>query len=66
MKKRRIDRDIVVVLISTLLTLVAWVGFEVYRAYTRVQVPTDVQKYLGPLDPKLDLSALESLEKKRL
>jgi len=65
MKKKRIDRDIVVVLISTLVTLVAWVGFEVYRAYTKVVVPADIEKYLTPLDPQLNTSILDDLEKRQ-
>jgi hypothetical protein len=64
MKKRRIARDVVVLLISTLITIAAWVGFEVYRAYTRVTLPEGVEEYLTPLTPTLDIEVLESLEKR--
>lgn len=64
MRRRRIDRDIVVVLISTLVTVVAWVGFEVYRAYAKVNLPTGIEQYLGELDPKLDVTVLDYLEKR--
>ncbi len=63
MKRKRIDRDIVVVLISTLVTVAAWVGFEVYRAYAKVNIPTGIEQYLGALDPKLDVVVLDDLEK---
>src|SRR3989344_1851119 len=39
MRKSKIDRDIVVILIMTLVTISAWVGFETYRAYTRSNIP---------------------------
>ena len=64
MRKKRIDRDIVVVLISTLVTVAAWVGFEVYRAYTKVNIPTGIEQYLGELSPKLDVAVLDDLEKR--
>ena len=66
MKKRGIDRSVVVLLISTLITIAAWVGFEVYRAYTRVQLPEGIEKYLAPLMPTLDSEVLDNLEKRGL
>jgi hypothetical protein len=62
MKKRRIDRDIVLLLISTLITLVSWVGFEVYRAYTKPRIPEILQHHLEPFDPVLDKTVLDQLE----
>jgi len=39
------------------------VGFEVYRAYAKVNIPTGIEQYLGALDPKLDVVVLDDLEK---
>ena len=64
MNRRRIDKDIVVLLISTLVTVATWVGFEVYRAYTRVQVPEGVESLLAPLTPTLDIQVLDALDKR--
>ncbi len=64
MRKNQLDRDIVTVLVATLITLVCWVGFDVYRAYTRRQVPEVLQKYLQEFDPKLDTDVLDQLEKR--
>ena len=61
MPKRGIDRDLVFVLISTLITLSCWVGFEVYRAYTKVEIPEVLQKHLQPLDPSLNTQILDQL-----
>jgi hypothetical protein len=54
MKKRGLDKDIVVLLVSTLITVVSWVGFEVYRAYVKVEVPENIEKNLTELDPVLN------------
>jgi len=62
MRKNKIDRDIVMVLVMTLITLTAWVGFEVYRAYTRVNISPVPDKQLLKLPPTLDIPVLEKLE----
>ena len=62
MRKKRIDRDIVTLLIITLITLASWVGFEVYRAYTRREVPEVLASHLRELSPKLNTGVLRKLE----
>ena len=62
MRKKGIDKDIIVVLATTLITVAAWVGFETYRAYTKVEVPEGLEQYLAPIDPRLELQVLDQLE----
>ena len=64
MRKNKFDRDIVIMLVASLVTLVSWVGFEVYRAYAKIPVPEVLEKHLVEFDPKLDSSVLDLLEKK--
>lgn len=64
MRRRQIDRDIVVLLAFTLVTLASWVGFEVYRAYKQVRIPEVLQKHLQEVSPVLDTSVLDTLEKR--
>lgn len=64
MRKKGIDRDLIIVLTSTLITLATWVGFEVYRAYTKVTVPEVLQKHLLPLNPTLNTQVLDQLEQR--
>lgn len=66
MPTRHVDRDIVMLLVFTLITLVSWVGFEVYRAFTKVQIPEVSAKYLVPLNPTLNTQVLTILETKQL
>lgn len=65
MPKNKIDRDIVVVLIMTLITVVAWVGFETYRAYTKTVIPPVLAKQLRAINPELDLPVLDEIEKRQ-
>ena len=62
MKKRGIVREVVVLLISTLITIASWVGFEVYRAYVKVKVPADVERHLEQINPNLNTNVFTELE----
>jgi len=62
MKKKQLDRDIIVLLFTTMIMVASWVGFEVYRAYVKSSTPTDVEKFLNPLDPVLDQVYLDKIE----
>lgn len=66
MPRKHIDRDIVMLLIFTLITLASWVGFEVYRVFTKTQIPEVSAKYLVPLNPVLNTQVLTVLETKQL
>lgn len=50
--------------IMTLLTSIAWVGFEVYRALTKTQAANVTKEQLAPLDPKLNSELGARLEKR--
>ncbi len=62
MKKKGIDREVVVLLISTLITIASWVGFEVYRAYVKIKVPADIEKHLEQINPNLKTDVFTELE----
>lgn len=62
MRKKGIDHNLIIVLTTTLVTLSCWVGFEVYRAYTKVVIPEVLQKHLLPLNPTLNTQTLDQLQ----
>jgi hypothetical protein len=64
MKNKRIDRDILVLLISTLITIVVWVGVETYRAFVRTDLPEGVEKHIKEFDTSIDLSVFDKLKTK--
>ncbi len=64
MKKRRVDTDVIILLVSTLITMATWVGFEVYRAYTKPAPIDGVQKHLGNFNPNLKSDVLDKIEKR--
>lgn len=66
MRKKRIYKDIIFLLVSTLITMVVWVSFEVYRAYFKTEFPEGIEKYLENLDPKLKGEVFTELEAKSI
>ncbi len=61
MKKRGLDKDLVLLLITTLIMLCTWVGLEVYRSYAHSPVEPEVEKHLKMLDPTLDKTVFSLL-----
>lgn len=63
MRKKRFDKDIVLLLITTVITLASWIGFEVYHAYIKIDPVTGAERHLTPINAKLNIQVLEKLSK---
>lgn len=48
----------------TLITVISWIGFEVYRTQ-RSPVTAPIQKQIAPLSPSLDLTIIRSLKNRK-
>jgi hypothetical protein len=46
---------------TTLVTVVIWVVYTIYAAYSRPQLDPEVQALLTPLNPTLDREAIQML-----
>lgn len=66
MKKSRIDHDIVLVLVCSLITITAWVGFEIYRVFwvNKKEIEQVEQVQIRELNPVLKVEVLDELEKR--
>ena len=49
----------------TLFTVLFWIALESYRELTKREEIKKVDQLITPIDPKLDLTVLESIEEKR-
>lgn len=65
MKKKNFSRSTLALAIITLITLLVWAGFDIYRAYTKTQVKPDIRNQMTPINPKLNTEALKKLEQSR-
>lgn len=64
MKKKKINRDLISLAVSTLLTVAVWIGFDVYRALTRYTLPEILDQQMQPLDPKLNQEIINQLKER--
>ncbi|OGC93057.1 hypothetical protein A3D85_03100 [Candidatus Amesbacteria bacterium RIFCSPHIGHO2_02_FULL_47_9] len=65
MALKKTERELIFLITSTLITVVVWVGLEVYRVYTKSLPPDGIDSYLSPLEPDLNVEVLDRLEKKQ-
>ncbi len=58
------NKNLITVLFLFLVTLVIFVGFQVFKITTSSTIPAPTQKQIQKLDPDLDTSVFENLETK--
>ena len=61
-QKNEISRDVLIISVLSLLTILAWVGMDVHRKLTKKEVPEILEKQLLPLDPEVDTKIMDVLE----
>ena len=61
LKHWKLKRDALRFGALTLVIAILWVSLELYWAYTRTTVSTEIEDYLVPLNPSLDLTILDTL-----
>lgn len=66
MRRNKLDRDILVMLTFSLVTLAMWVGFEIYRTLTKKETKNDIQKYLEIIEPTINTNILDELKQNNL
>ncbi|MBM3208794.1 hypothetical protein FJZ40_00670 [Candidatus Shapirobacteria bacterium] len=65
MRSRLLSHDLLVVAVLTLLTVITWIGLDVYRALSKHDTPQVSQSQLVPLSPKVSTNVLDRLEARR-
>jgi peptidoglycan hydrolase CwlO-like protein len=56
------SKNLVTILLLTLVTIAAWVAFQIFKEGTKSTITTQAQ-HLQELNPNLDKSVLEDLKK---
>jgi len=57
----KITKDWILILICSLITVLSWVGFEIYRVWNTPTVTPLLEEQMKPLNPELDQRAIEIL-----
>ena len=64
-KKTKINQDLFVLSLLTLLAIGTWVGSDAYHRFIAKQAITVPENLLTPLDPKINMEVLDQLEEKK-
>lgn len=64
MKPKRTS-NLTVFAVLTTLTILTWVGFEIYQAFRKTGIVTISNEVLAPLTPSLNKTILDNMEKRR-
>ena len=56
------NKNLIPILFLTLITIVVWVAFQVFKITTSSTIPKPTQNQIQELDPNLDTSVFEDLE----
>ena len=48
-----------IIAIATLITIIAWVGFDIYFKRQRAEIPPDIQELTAPINSSFDLNGVQ-------
>ena len=65
MPKKFLSRDLLILSILTVITVFTWIGFEVYRALTKTEIPVVLQRQIEPLNPVIQREVIENLKSRK-
>lgn len=61
MRPSKIPRDLFIISILTLITVLTWIAFDAYRVLKKEDVPNILQKQIETINPDLDTKILDDL-----
>lgn len=53
-------KEVLIVAIITLITIIAWVIFDILHARAQVQLPPNLEQLSEPLDPNFDITGVQN------
>jgi AICAR transformylase/IMP cyclohydrolase PurH len=62
MKKIKLGKRYLVLSILTLITVITWIGFEVYWVSIRTTIPKVTQEQMATLNPKINRGVIEKIK----
>jgi len=62
MKKFKMGKDALILSIMTLIAVLTWIGFDVYRAATESTIPKVTREQMKSLNPEIKRSVIDSLK----
>lgn len=61
-KLLKLDKNTLISSIMTLITVLVWIGFDVYRVLTKTTITKATQEQMRALDPRINREIIEELK----
>jgi len=58
------ERDLLIISILTFITVLAWIFFDAYHAYTTSTIPPELKMQIEPLNFNISLEEINELKKR--
>jgi hypothetical protein len=65
MKKKNINKKLVITAVITFITVLIWGGVELFISFQTYEVPKVLQEQKTPINPNLDKKVIEQLKNKK-
>lgn len=65
-RKKSLNKDILTLSILTLITVLSWIGFDIYRQIKKSTLSSDLKQKMADFNPTLDKKTLESLKERKV
>ncbi len=62
-KEKNISKDFLILSILTVISVTVWIILDVYHALNKSEIPQVLKQQTEPINPNLDLTILDELEK---
>lgn len=62
-KKFNLGKDALILSIMTLITVLSWISFEIYRTATMSTISRATREQMTPLNPKIEKAIIEDIKK---
>lgn len=62
-KEKGISKDFLILSVLTVISVTVWIILDVYHALNKSEIPQVLKQQTEPINPKLDLTILDELEK---
>lgn len=56
-----IRKDWLIISIFTLITVIAWVVFDIIHSRSQVEIPTEIKNVLDPINPNFDTDVFKNV-----
>lgn len=66
MKKKRLSKDILILVILSLITVLTWIGLDLHRIFSKQETPDVPSQQMELLNPEIDQEIINQISEESL